>query len=202
MKHLSMAQALVIAAILLVGAQTLAQTPVSYHSRRPTTGSPAVAYRWYICRPDSNTLIFQTTTSDTIATIVHQGNGERVRVVAVDALNRAGPCSFASEAWLRMLPTNVPTAVALQLHPAYPNPFNPRTTIPYSLPQAGRVTLAIYDVRGARVATLVDADLPAGEQSAAWSGADDRGAPMPSGLYFARLETAAGVRTVKLTLSK
>jgi hypothetical protein len=91
---------------------------------------------------------------------------------------------------------------SLTLNPARPNPFNPHATIRYSLPKSGRASLAIYDVRGARVATLVDADLPAGEQSVEWAGVSDDGTPMPSGVYFARLETAAGVRTVKVTLAK
>jgi hypothetical protein len=88
------------------------------------------------------------------------------------------------------------------LHAGRPNPFNPRTTISYSLLTPGRVTLVIYDVRGARIANLVDADLPAGEHSAEWTGLGDGGTPMPSGVCFARLETAAGVRTVKVTLAK
>jgi PKD repeat protein len=94
------------------------------------------------------------------------------------------------------------TPSRLSLDACRPNPFNPRTTISYSLPTPGRVTLAIYDLRGARVATVVDADLPAGEQSAEWAGVGDGGTPMPSGVYFARLETSAGVRTVKVTLAK
>lgn len=83
-----------------------------------------------------------------------------------------------------------------------PNPFNPRTTIAFSVPQAGRATLAIYDVRGTRVATLIDADLSAGVQRAEWDGTNSDGIAVPSGTYFARLWTAAGVRTVKVTLAK
>jgi hypothetical protein len=94
----------------------------------------------------------------------------------------------------------IPTALALSQN--HPNPFNPRTTLNYSLPVADRVKLVVYNVRGARVATLVDADQAAGEQTVEWAGTDDRGANVPSGLYFARLETAAGVRTVKVTLAK
>ncbi len=84
----------------------------------------------------------------------------------------------------------------------WPNPFNPSTTISYSLPEPGRVRLAIHDVRGARVATLVDADLPSGEKSAEWSGRDDRGAPVPSGIYFVRLQTSSGMRVMTITLAK
>jgi hypothetical protein len=95
---------------------------------------------------------------------------------------------------------SIPTL--LRMAQNHPNPFNPRTTISYSLPKSGRVTLAIYDVRGARVATLVDSDLSAGEQIAEWGGLDDQGTPVPSGVFFARLQTSEGVRTVKVTLAK
>jgi hypothetical protein len=96
---------------------------------------------------------------------------------------------------------HVPDA-ALLLYPNHPNPFNPRTTISYSLPQSGRVKLAIYDVRGARVRTLVDADQPGGAQSAVWDGMGDGDKSVPSGVYFVRLETVVGARTVKVTLAK
>ncbi len=91
---------------------------------------------------------------------------------------------------------------SLRLAQNCPNPFNPRTTFNFSLPTAGRAEMAIYDVRGARVAMVVDAELPAGEQSGEWSGLDSRGVPVPSGVYFARLTTPAGVRTVKVTVAR
>ena len=91
---------------------------------------------------------------------------------------------------------------ALRLAQNHPNPFNPSTSFSYDLPQPARAVLAVYDVRGACVATLVDADLPAGEQLADWDGRYGGGAPAPSGVYFARLETESGIRTVKLTLSR
>jgi len=83
-----------------------------------------------------------------------------------------------------------------------PNPFNPHTSISYSLPKPGRVTITVYDVRGAHVATLVNAELSAGEQIVEWHGVDDRGIPVPSGIYFAQLDTDQGIRTVKVTLAR
>jgi hypothetical protein len=94
-----------------------------------------------------------------------------------------------------------PPAV-LHLAQNHPNPFNPRTTFSFSLPQTGRVMLAVYDVRGARVATLVNGELPAGTRTVEWNGTNDAGAPMPSGVYFGRLETPTGVRSVKMMLAK
>ncbi len=71
----------------------------------------------------------------------------------------------------------------------YPNPFNPGTTIQYSLPQQATVRLAIYNVLGAEVATLVNGTLPAGEHEVYWNGRSAQGNVLPSGLYVYRLET-------------
>ena len=76
-----------------------------------------------------------------------------------------------------------------------PNPFNPVTEIRFDLPRDGRVQLRVFDVRGAVVRTLLDAELPAGRDHAVrWNGLDDRGAAAASGVYFYRLD--AGERTV------
>jgi hypothetical protein len=83
-----------------------------------------------------------------------------------------------------------------------PNPFNPRTEIRFLTAVPGRATLAVHDLRGNRVATLVDAILPAGEHAAVWDGRDVRGRAVAAGSYLARLSTPAGASTRKLTLVK
>ncbi len=85
---------------------------------------------------------------------------------------------------------------------AWPNPFNPRVTVSYALPQDGSARLAVCDVRGREVAVLHDGSLVAGEHSAVWHGQDSHGRALPSGLYLAVLRTEAGVTTQKLTLAK
>jgi hypothetical protein len=85
---------------------------------------------------------------------------------------------------------------------AYPNPFNPETTIRYTLPARERVTIDVFDARGAHVATLVDAVTPAGAYTVNWNGRDDRGNAVASGVFFARLTSAAGGRSYKMTLLK
>ena len=67
----------------------------------------------------------------------------------------------------------------------WPNPAKERTSFRFSLPRAGRVTLNIYDLHGAKVATLVDEDLPGGPVERSWSIPKGR---VPAGIYFARLE--------------
>ncbi|MBK7703856.1 MAG: hypothetical protein IPI34_13700 [bacterium] len=91
-------------------------------------------------------------------------------------------------------------AIRLALHESRPNPFNPRTTIAFDLPQDMAVDLSIYDVRGACVCTLVDAELPPGSHQAVWDGRDAAGRGMASGSYFARLEAGGKVETVRMCL--
>ena len=85
----------------------------------------------------------------------------------------------------------------------FPNPFNPRTTVSYTVPARGPVTVAIYDARGARVATLLEEqDRVAGAYSLEWNGRADTGAPASSGVYFARIEHNGATRTKKMVLLK
>jgi hypothetical protein len=85
---------------------------------------------------------------------------------------------------------------------AYPNPFNPLTTVRYTLPAKGHVTLDVYDLRGEKVSSLVNQDRDAGAYTATWRGTNDRGTTVSSGVYFARLSTPAGERSYKLVLLK
>ncbi len=86
------------------------------------------------------------------------------------------------------------------LAPNRPNPFNPRTLIPFALPVSGRVELTVYDAAGRRVRTLVDGHLPAGGHEAVWLGRSDRGRAVASGTYFVRLRTPEGVETRAISL--
>ncbi|NNE43530.1 MAG: family 16 glycosylhydrolase [Gemmatimonadetes bacterium] len=73
-----------------------------------------------------------------------------------------------------------------------PNPFAPRTTIEFELPRAGTVELAIYDVTGRRVRTLVDGVRTAGSHRVEWSGEDEAGRPVSAGVYYYKLRTDDG----------
>jgi hypothetical protein len=83
------------------------------------------------------------------------------------------------------------------LHPAFPNPFNPSTTISYSLPRASKVKLNIFDITGRLVQTLTDKRLEAGEHRMSFDGT-----ALASGVYFARIEAGEFTRTQKLMLVK
>jgi flagellar hook assembly protein FlgD len=83
------------------------------------------------------------------------------------------------------------------LHAAYPNPFNPSTSLSYDIARDGNVTLKIYNLLGNEVATLVNGRLAAGVYRANWNAAT-----VPSGTYFAVLK-AGDVRLMqKLLLMK
>ena len=83
---------------------------------------------------------------------------------------------------------------------AAPNPFNPRTIVHFDLPTAGPAQIDVVDLRGRRVARLVDAELPAGRHDVAFTGRDGNGQSLPSGIYFVQLRSAAGNMTRKVTL--
>jgi len=72
------------------------------------------------------------------------------------------------------------------------NPMNVGGEIALTLPSASHAVLSVYDVRGRRVATIVDEVLPAGTSSHAWRGRDDAGHDLPSGVYFVRLVAGDG----------
>jgi len=95
-----------------------------------------------------------------------------------------------------------PTSYVLSVS-NHPNPFNPRTTVRYTVPSRGPVTVAIYDARGAFVVTLVnDRTHDTGAYGIDWDGRTHDGARVASGIYFARIEHAGATRTRKMVLVK
>ncbi len=88
------------------------------------------------------------------------------------------------------------------LHPNYPNPFNPSTTIRYELKQASKVTLKIYNLLGQEVRTLVNAQKSSGVHSVIWDGKNSHGQKVTSGVYFYRLQAGDFVKTRKMVLVK
>jgi hypothetical protein len=101
--------------------------------------------------------------------------------------------------------TLVPDAVAshadvpirFTLSQNYPNPFNPSTEIRFSLPSAGHVRLEIFNIRGRRVATLVDAPRGAGVHTVSWDGSD-----LASGIYIYRIQAGSDIMTRRMLLLK
>lgn len=94
------------------------------------------------------------------------------------------------------------TPDAFGLGNAYPNPFNPETTINFSLPWDAPVTVNIYNDHGQLVRALVDGRMAAGEFKVTWDGKDDRGAEVASGVYLYKIESTNLRLTKKVTFLK
>ncbi len=94
----------------------------------------------------------------------------------------------------------VPVSFPTTLHLAYPNPFNPQTTLKYSLREASQVDLAVFNVRGEMVKRLVSELREAGEYTVVWDGRDRGGAALASGVYFARFVAGEIAMTQRLVL--
>ncbi|HET6348705.1 MAG TPA: FlgD immunoglobulin-like domain containing protein, partial [Candidatus Krumholzibacteria bacterium] len=97
-------------------------------------------------------------------------------------------------------PASAPNVTGLSS--VHPNPFNPSTTVDFSLANSGRVTIAIYDVRGMLVRRLVDETMPSGAHQARWNGMDDRGRPSASGIYFVRMLAGSYSEVRKIVMLK
>jgi choice-of-anchor B domain-containing protein len=91
-----------------------------------------------------------------------------------------------------------PDAARLDLAPNFPNPFSAQTIIDYSVPSKQMVQLSIFDVRGARVATIVDAEMAPGRYRTTWDGRNFAGKETAAGVYFYQLQTADEIRTRKM----
>lgn len=84
----------------------------------------------------------------------------------------------------------------------YPNPFNPTTTISFSLNETGYTTLDIYNITGQKVNTIVEENLSAGDHQIAWDGTDLHGNTLASGMYFYKLTNNNQNITKKMVLMK
>ncbi|MDZ4183158.1 MAG: chitobiase/beta-hexosaminidase C-terminal domain-containing protein [Candidatus Cloacimonadaceae bacterium] len=93
---------------------------------------------------------------------------------------------------------NLPTALIGN----YTNPFNPSTTIAYTIKEAGKVRLDIYNSRGQLIRTLVNESRVAGAHSAIWNGSDHNGEPVSSGIYYYRMQSGSYSSTRKMLMLK
>ncbi len=84
----------------------------------------------------------------------------------------------------------------------YPNPFNPETTISFNLPERQQVKLSVYNIKGQKVAVLIDCFCEKGDNSIVWKGRDSEGLSVGSGVYFTMLEYGGDVKVNKMILIK
>ena len=117
-----------------------------------------------------------------------------------------GEIMQAASGFLLELETSTPVgdrvATPFNLDGNYPNPFNPSTTIKFSLPGEQVVELDVYALNGRHVATLVREMLPAGDHQIIWDGRNDEGAQVASGTYIYRIKSGDFTDTKQMMLVK
>ncbi|MCF7805132.1 MAG: T9SS type A sorting domain-containing protein [Candidatus Marinimicrobia bacterium] len=84
------------------------------------------------------------------------------------------------------------------LHPCYPNPFNPVTSVRYDVPEATEMRVSVYNILGHEVDVLFDGYAEPGRYTIRW----DAASQLPSGIYFVRMMTREYSRVQKVTLMK
>jgi FlgD Ig-like domain len=94
----------------------------------------------------------------------------------------------------------LPDVEGPQLGAGHPNPFSPRTSVDYYLPEPGPVQLTVHDVVGRLVGTLVSGVQSSGRHTATWDGRDARGGRASSGTYFLRLCAERGTAVRKVVM--
>ena len=88
----------------------------------------------------------------------------------------------------------------ISLNTNYPNPFNPSTTISFFIPEASRIRLSIYNIKGQKVKTLTNDCFEKGNHSVIWNGVDENGNPVSSGVYFYNLNVNGKSKAIKKCL--
>ncbi|MFC1547195.1 FlgD immunoglobulin-like domain containing protein [Candidatus Neomarinimicrobiota bacterium] len=92
--------------------------------------------------------------------------------------------------------------ITYELHPAFPNPFNPTVTIRFDLPEGVMVHLLIYDLQGREITRLADGYRQPGYHESTWDGRDAEGRELSSGIYIAHLVTPGYSKSIKMVLLK
>lgn len=130
------------------------------------------------------------------------------------SLDHISPCALENQSecgqvgaqgigcWLSATPDEAKLPFVISDVGNYPNPFNPSTTIRFSLNQAGHTRVLIFDVAGHLIRTLIDSELPAQTHQVSWHGQNDRGREVAAGVYFYRISSGDSQTTGRMALVK
>jgi hypothetical protein len=129
-------------------------------------------------------------------------NGSDVQNLPIKDIVQGAKVSLPALTSLGVSDDQVALPTQTRLVGNYPNPFNPSTTIEFSLATAGNVRLDVFNLLGQRVTTLVNSNMAAGNHSVIWDGRDASGASAASGAYFYKLSTNTYSSTRKMLLTK
>lgn len=177
---------------------------------RQSTATDFALYRVYGDTMTSPAKLVDSTSSatDTTVTLTGLTNGITYysHVTAVDSggneSNISNEVSATPEGTVKIAADAGGLPQGFVLEQNFPNPFNPVTTLRYTLPIATRVRLAVYTLEGREVVLLMDDWQPAGTHQLQWDGADRWGQTVGSGVYLVRLESGKAAATRRVLLLK
>ena len=144
-----------------------------------------------------------------VAFIAHYADNTELRDGAIAQVLKDGndtpEARTVHEFWEDRATAYRPTDIVAQLPieaslEAFPNPFNPTTTLRYSVPADGQMKISIYNIAGQHVRTLVDRNMTAGYYSVAWHGRDAMNRRVGSGVYVVRFTTPNRIITKRITM--
>ena len=154
---------------------------------------------------DGSEQILQTTeifkldfeTSTTHALNIHLSDGKKsVFLTDIDRIVFSGGTAVLTPSIQSPLPN------AADILRNYPNPFNPSTTVDYTLISPGRMELTVYNLAGQQIRSIESGWKSPGQYQAVWDGTSDRGHQKPSGMYILRLKNGKSIFTRKILLTK
>lgn len=165
-----------------------------------------VGLRWHAVTPATGYIVYRNGdsiayTTDTVYAGPFSGSAETYQVVA---LNGVGRSALSDACILDDVPESGETLMpnTFSMSQNFPNPFNPSTSIYFSLPRASLVILEVFNVVGQKVTTLAKRRFDAGRHLVMWDGKDWQGVINPSGVYLYRLQAGDFVETRKMLLLK
>lgn len=145
---------------------------------------------------------FVNTTQQTGYILENLVNGESY-TAGVTAVYNVGESDMATiDFTYEGVSADDPITLATELGNNYPNPFNPETNISFSLASETGVKIEIFNIRGEKIRTLMDTEMPAGTHSVNWDGTDARGQQVGSGVFFYRMKTPEYEETKKMMMIK
>ena len=150
--------------------------------------------------------VFTDTAAEDITFSILKGSGEEIscgNVLKSSPNQSIGSYPEFYNLEPRSSSADVVIPIITKLHGSYPNPFNPETTISFSIAQDNTpVRVNIYNMKGQRVRLLSNQDYPQGEHKLVWNGCDDASLSLSSGIYLIELSTPGYRKTIKTVLSK
>jgi hypothetical protein len=163
----------------------LAQNPAGDRRLVMNSGSDALTFN----PGDTNTIVF--------AQLIARGTSNLNSVTKLKALTLTAKNLFATNFVIGINPVSSEIPGSFRLYQNYPNPFNPVTNIKFDIPKSSPVKIAVYDISGREISTLVNEQLSAGSYDINWNGSEHA-----SGVYFYKLETGSFTEVKKMVLVK